>query len=100
MTSGTPSLLARSALLVVQSYRSLRDGKAFDDARLTAIAEKHGRSPAQVMGRWCVQHGYVFIPKSVRVDRIRANLAQIEPLRCGCHNRFEELCAVRDAARG
>ena len=34
------------------------------------------------------------------LDRIRANLAQIEPLRCGCHNRVEELCAVRDAARG
>jgi len=34
--------------VVVQSYRALRDGKAFDDPTVVAIAKKHSKSPAQV----------------------------------------------------
>ena len=43
----------------LQSYRSLRDGKAFDDGMVKAIAAKHSRTAAQVLGRWCVQHGVI-----------------------------------------
>jgi len=59
----------------MQSYRSLRDGKAFDDPTVVAIAAKHGKSSAQVLGRWCVQHGYIYIPKSVKKPRMEENLA-------------------------
>lgn len=41
---------------------------------VTEIAAKHGRSAAQVVLRWHVQHGNVAIPKSVTPDRIRENL--------------------------
>ena len=60
--------------VVMQSYRTLRDGKAFGDPTILSIAEKHSKSAAQVLGRWCVQHGFVAIPKSVKVDRMKENL--------------------------
>ena len=59
----------------MQSYRTLRDGKAFTDPTILAIAEKHGKSAAQVLGRWCVQHGFIAIPKSVKADRMAENMA-------------------------
>jgi diketogulonate reductase-like aldo/keto reductase len=58
----------------MQSYRSLRDGKAFDDPTVVAVAAKHGRTAAQVLGRWCVQHGYIYIPKSVKRPRMEENM--------------------------
>jgi len=60
--------------VALQSYRSLRDGKAFDNPVVVAIASKHGRSPAQVLGRWCVQHEFIYIPKSVKEERMRENM--------------------------
>jgi len=59
--------------VVMQSYRSLRDGKAMDHPTLKKIGESHGKSPAQVLGRWCVQHGFVYMPKSVKVERMMEN---------------------------
>ena len=59
--------------VVLQSYRTLRDGKAFSDPTITAIAAKHGRSAAQVLSRWCVQHGFIAIPKSVKAERMQEN---------------------------
>lgn len=41
---------------------------------ITGIAEEHGKSPAQVMLRWHLQHGVQVIPKSVHEHRIRENL--------------------------
>ncbi|WP_420079080.1 aldo/keto reductase [Streptomyces sp. JL4002] len=41
---------------------------------VTDIAAKHGRSAAQVVLRWHLQHGNVVIPKSVTPSRIRENL--------------------------
>ena len=32
------------------------------------------RSFAQVLGRWCVQHGFIYIPKSVKRERMEQNL--------------------------
>jgi len=62
----------------MQSYRTLRDGKAFEDPTILAIAQKHGRSAAQVLGRWCIQHGFIAIPKSVKPERMAENLAILE----------------------
>ena len=54
----------------MQSYRTLRDGKAFSDPTILGISKKHNRSAAQVLGRWCVQHGFIAIPKSVKEVRV------------------------------
>ena len=59
----------------LQSYRSLRDGKAFDDPTVVGLAQKHGRSAAQILGRRCVQKGFIYIPKSVKRERMADNMA-------------------------
>ena len=59
--------------VVMQSYRSLRDGKAFDHPTLVQIAQAKGKSPAQILGRWCVQKGFVYMPKSVKKERMKEN---------------------------
>jgi len=59
--------------IVLQSYRSLRNGKDLDNPVLVKIAEAHGRSSAQVLGRWCIQKGFVYMPKSVKKERMQEN---------------------------
>lgn len=59
--------------VVLQSYRSLRDGKAFDHPTLVQIAQAHAKTTAQILGRWCVQHNFVYIPKSVKKQRMIEN---------------------------
>ena len=59
--------------ILLQSYRSLRDGKAFDHPTLLKISRAHGKTPAQVLGRWCVQKGFVYVPKSVKKERMIEN---------------------------
>ncbi|XP_069794887.1 aldo-keto reductase family 1 member A1-B isoform X2 [Narcine bancroftii] len=45
-----------------------------EDINIKSIANKHGKSPAQVLLRWQVQRGVVAIPKSVNPVRIAQNL--------------------------
>jgi 2,5-diketo-D-gluconate reductase A len=51
-----------------------KGGELLRDRRITALAEKHGRTPAQIVLRWHVQLGNVVIPKSVTPKRIRENI--------------------------
>jgi diketogulonate reductase-like aldo/keto reductase len=44
-----------------------------DDTTLREIAQRHGRTPAQVILRWCVHRNLPTIPKSVRRERIEEN---------------------------
>jgi len=39
-----------------------------------SLAEKYGRTNAQIVLRWQVQHGRVVIPKSEHIDRLKTNL--------------------------
>jgi 2,5-diketo-D-gluconate reductase A len=65
----------RSRGITLEGYSALRGG-TLDHPTIVDIAERLGRTPAQVIIRWHVQHGVVVIPKSVHPDRIRSN-AQI-----------------------
>jgi len=49
-------------------------GKVLVDKTVAAIASDCGRTPAQVILRWDLQHGIITIPKSVHKDRIISNL--------------------------
>jgi diketogulonate reductase-like aldo/keto reductase len=55
-------------------YRDGGHSSALEDPVINRVAEAHGKSPAQVMLRWGLQHGRSVIPKSVRPDRIAENL--------------------------
>lgn len=46
-----------------------------NDPVVASLAKKHGKSPAQIILRWGVQHGHVVLPKSVTPSRIRENIA-------------------------
>ena len=47
---------------------------ALEHPSVTSIAEKHGKTPAQVVLRWHIEHGVVAIPKSVKPHRIKENI--------------------------
>lgn len=59
--------------VLLQSYRSLRDGKAMDHPLLLEMAQKYNKTAAQILGRWCVQHGFIYLPKSVKKERMIEN---------------------------
>jgi diketogulonate reductase-like aldo/keto reductase len=47
--------------------------KLLAEPLLAGLGEKYGRTPAQLVLRWHVEHGLAPIPKSVRPDRIAEN---------------------------
>jgi diketogulonate reductase-like aldo/keto reductase len=55
-------------------YRDGSEGSTLDDPVIGDIATAHGKSPAQVMLRWGLQHGRSVIPKSTRPSRIAENI--------------------------
>ncbi|MCM3595554.1 aldo/keto reductase [Metabacillus idriensis] len=57
----------------LEAWSPLMQGKLLDDETLTEIAEKHGKSVAQVILRWDLQNEVVTIPKSVKEHRIYDN---------------------------
>ncbi|GAA2139900.1 aldo/keto reductase [Nocardioides koreensis] len=62
----------RARGVVLEGYSALRGGTLAHPV-IREIAERAGRTPAQVIIRWHLQHGVVVIPKSVDPDRIRSN---------------------------
>jgi hypothetical protein len=59
--------------IVVEAYSPLTRGKLLNDDKLVKMAAKHNKTPAQILVRWCVDKGYVVIPKSVKKERILEN---------------------------
>lgn len=57
----------------LEAYGPLVRGQKMDHPALARVAARHGRTPAQVLLRWGLQHGLAVIPKSVRPERIREN---------------------------
>jgi 2,5-diketo-D-gluconate reductase A len=62
--------------IVLEAYSPLGTGRHLSDKRVARIAARAGRTPAQVLLRWCLQHGIPVIPKSTHRERIAEN-AQI-----------------------
>jgi 2,5-diketo-D-gluconate reductase A len=58
--------------IAVEGYSALRGG-TLEHPTIVEVAERIGRTPAQVIIRWHLQHQVVVIPKSVNEDRIRSN---------------------------
>ncbi|WP_431038090.1 aldo/keto reductase [Streptomyces sp. P6-2-1] len=61
--------------IATEAWSPLGQGKGLLEVpALVAIAQKHGRTPAQIVLRWHVQLGNVVIPKSVTPSRITENI--------------------------
>jgi diketogulonate reductase-like aldo/keto reductase len=57
----------------IEAYSPLTKGRKLDDPTLVKIASKYEKTPAQVLIRWSIQHGYIVLPKSVTPERIASN---------------------------
>ena len=64
----------RSNNIVVEAYSPLAHAREMDEPVIQEIAEKHGKTYAQVMLRWCIQNNLVVLPKSVNPERVRQNI--------------------------
>lgn len=59
----------------LQAYSPLTRGQRLQDPRILELAQRHSKSPAQILIRWCLQHQVVCLPKSIQSERIAANAA-------------------------
>jgi diketogulonate reductase-like aldo/keto reductase len=62
--------------VAVEAYSPLGTGRHLSDETVNRVAQRTGRTPAQVLLRWCLQRELVVVPKSVHRERIAEN-AQI-----------------------
>ena len=60
--------------IVLEAYSPLAHGKDMKDATVQQLADKYGKSYAQIMLRWCIEEGLVVLPKSVTPSRIEENI--------------------------
>lgn len=59
--------------IVVEAWAPLMRGNFESEPLFAEIAAEHGKTQAQVVLRWALQHGIVIIPKSVNPSRIEEN---------------------------
>lgn len=59
--------------ILVEAYGPLVRALKMEDPTIVSLSKKYGCSPAQLMIRWSLQHGYIPLPKSVTKERIVAN---------------------------
>jgi 2,5-diketo-D-gluconate reductase A len=60
--------------ILTEAYSPLDQGQVLRDRTIAGIAQKYGRTAAQIVLRWHIQLGSRIIPKSVTPDRIRENI--------------------------
>jgi 2,5-diketo-D-gluconate reductase A len=87
--------------IATQAWSPIAQGEVLDDPVIADIAERVGRTPAQVVLRWHVQRGDIVFPKSVTPERIRENFEifdfELEP---GDLERIAELDRGEDGRTG
>lgn len=57
----------------MEAWSPLMQGEFVQVDLLKELAQKYGKTPAQILLRWDLEHGVVTIPKSVKEHRIREN---------------------------
>jgi len=60
--------------IATQAWSPLARGALLDDQSVVGLAEKYGKTPAQIILRWHIQLGNIVIPKSVTPERIASNI--------------------------
>lgn len=61
--------------IVTEAWSPIAQGQVLGDPEVVRVAQKVGRTPAQVVLRWHLQRGHVVFPKTVRSARMEENLA-------------------------
>jgi diketogulonate reductase-like aldo/keto reductase len=64
--------------IVLEAYSTLGTGRYLDNETVATVAERHGRTPAQILLRWCIERGVPVIPKSTHRERIAENGAVLD----------------------
>lgn len=73
-TQGSLRNYLASASIQMESWSPLMNAEILTDETINAIADETGKSPAQIVIRWNIEHGVVTIPKSVTPHRIEENI--------------------------
>jgi 2,5-diketo-D-gluconate reductase A len=61
-----------------ESWSPLGRGALLSEAAIVDIAAKHRKTPAQVVIRWHLDSGLIAIPKTVRLERLKENIAALD----------------------
>ena len=59
--------------IALEAYSTLGTGRHLKGDTVVRIAQRHGRTPAQVLLRWCIERSIPIIPKSTHRERIAEN---------------------------
>ena len=59
--------------IIIEAYSPLVRAQKAHDPTLKKVAEKHGKTAAQTLVRYCLQKGWVPLPKSDTPSRIKEN---------------------------
>jgi len=82
-------------VIATGAWSPLAQGRVLEEKKIVSIAERHGKTPAQVVLRWHLQLGNVVVPKSVTPERISENAAIFDFDLSG-----EEMAAIATLDRG
>ncbi len=61
--------------IAVEGWSPIAQGEVLEDPTINDIAERAGKTPAQVVLRWHIERGDIIFPKSVTAARIKENFA-------------------------
>jgi diketogulonate reductase-like aldo/keto reductase len=81
--------------ILTECWAPIAKGKVLNETIIISLAKKYGKTPAQIVLRWHLEHGLIIIPKSVHKERILENVdifdfslsetevCRIDTLECG-----------------
>ena len=73
MTQDDTIALCREYDILPEAYSPLGNGKLLNSDSLRMIAERYGKSQAQICVKWSIQHGFLPLPKSLHEERMKMN---------------------------
>jgi 2,5-diketo-D-gluconate reductase A len=81
--------------IVTEAWSPLARGKLLRDRTILGLAQKYGKTPAQIVLRWHLELGIVVIPKSVTPSRIAENIDVF-----GFELDADDVAAIEELDRG
>lgn len=74
LTQNDLRLYLKAQRIQAEAWSPFMNGSVLKDKTIQTIAEEVGKSPAQVVLRWHIQHEVIVIPKSITPSRIKENM--------------------------